>query len=72
MIDAGFTDAREIITEMHKILQQASSIKIEYVSIVDAETLENIDQIAGKVLAAVAVRIGPARLIDNILIDASK
>jgi len=72
MIEAGFTDTLEIITEMSKILQQASSTNIEYVSIVDAETLESIDQIAGKVLAAVAVRIGPARLIDNILIDASK
>jgi len=72
MIDAGITDAREIITEMRKILQQAPSIEIEYVSIVDAETLENIDQIAGKVLAAVAVGIGSARLIDNILVDVNK
>ncbi|MBA7669085.1 Bifunctional pantoate ligase/cytidylate kinase [subsurface metagenome] len=54
------------------LLQQASSIEIEYVSIVDAETLQNIDRIAGKVLAAAAVGIGPARLIDNILVDAGK
>ncbi|MHC4190735.1 MAG: pantoate--beta-alanine ligase [Planctomycetota bacterium] len=72
MIDAGITDAQKIVVEMRDILQQASSIKIEYVSIVDAETLVNIDQIAGKVLAAVAVGIGPARLIDNILVDAGK
>ncbi len=72
MIDAGIADTRKIAVEMRKILQQASSIKIEYVSIVDAETLQNIDRIAGKVLAAVAVGIGPARLIDNILVDAGK
>jgi len=72
MIDSGVKETTEIITGMRKILQQVPSIEIEYISIVDAETLQNIDQIAGKVLAAVAVRIGPARLIDNILVDAAK
>jgi pantoate--beta-alanine ligase len=72
MIDAGTTETHQIIAEMEKILQQVPSIKIEYVSIVDAETLESIEKIAGKVLAAVAVKIGPARLIDNILVDAGR
>jgi len=80
MIDAGTTDSETIIAEMRKILSQTPSIAIEYVSIVDAETLQAIDPHAclptgrrgGKVLAAVAVQIGPARLIDNILVDVSK
>ena len=72
MIDAGVKETTEIIAEMRKILQQVPSIEIEYISIVDAETLRNIDQIAGKALAAIAVKIGPARLIDNILVDAAK
>jgi len=69
MIDAGVTDSETIIAEMRKILSQAPSIKIEYISIVDAETLQTTDLIARQVLAAVAVRIGSARLIDNILVD---
>jgi pantoate--beta-alanine ligase len=72
MIDAGVTETTEIITEMSKILQQVPSIEIEYLSIVDAETLRNIDRIAGKALAAIAVKIGPTRLIDNILVDTAK
>ncbi len=72
MIDAGVTETTEIITGMSKILQQVPSIEIEYISIVDADTLRNIDRIAGKVLAAVAVKIGPTILIDNILVDAAK
>ncbi|MHC4582977.1 MAG: pantoate--beta-alanine ligase [Planctomycetota bacterium] len=72
MIDTGVKDASEIIDEMRKILQQVTSIEIEYISIVDADTLQNIDHITGKVLIAVAVRIGPARLIDNILLDTTK
>ncbi len=72
MIDAGVTDSETIIAEMRKILSRAPSIKIEYISIVDAETLQTTDLIARQVLAAVAVRIGSARLIDNILVDAKK
>jgi len=72
MIEAGTTDTETITAEMRKILGQAPSIQIEYASIVNAETLQSIDRITGKVLAAVAVRIGPARLIDNILVDARK
>jgi len=71
-LKAGVTSTKEVITQMRSILYQAPSINIEYVGIVDAETLQSLDHITGRVLAAVAVRIGPARLIDNILVDAAK
>ena len=57
---------------MRKVLRQIPSAEIQYVSIVDAETLRNIDKVAGKVLAAVAVKIGSTRLIDNIFVDTGK
>ena len=69
MIETGVANARQIITRMQEILQQVPSIEIEYVSIVDAGTLKDIEAISGKVLVAVAVKIGPARLIDNIMVD---
>ena len=72
MIDHGIKDVRRITAEMQKILNQAPSMKTEYVSIVDAETLQSVDRVADKVLAAVAVKIGSTRLIDNILVDASR
>ncbi|MHC4641052.1 MAG: pantoate--beta-alanine ligase [Planctomycetota bacterium] len=72
MIKAGTKDTGTIIGEMTKVLNRAPSIEIEYVSIVDAQILQSIDIVACKVLAAVAVKIGTARLIDNILVDTSK
>ncbi|HUV63738.1 MAG TPA: pantoate--beta-alanine ligase, partial [Sedimentisphaerales bacterium] len=72
MIDAGVTATRQIIARMREVLQQVPSMEIEYVSIVDAETLESIEQVGGKILVAVAVKLGPARLIDNILVDAGR
>ena len=72
MIDAGVKDTSEIIAEMRNIFLEVPSIEIEYISIVDADTLQNIDNITGKVLIAVAVTMGRARLIDNILLDTIK
>ena len=69
MVEAGIEDCTKIIAQMREVLNQAPSINIEYISIVDAETLQSISRITGKILAAVAVKIGTARLIDNILVD---
>jgi pantoate--beta-alanine ligase len=67
MVKQGIRETEPIIAQMRKILSPVSSI--EYISIVDAQTLETIDKIAGPAIAAVAVKIGSTRLIDNILID---
>jgi pantoate--beta-alanine ligase len=66
----GVKDSQEIISRMRDILKQIPSVTIEYISIVDAETLESVQLVEGKVLAAVAVKVGSRRLIDSILLDA--
>ena len=69
MVDSGITESETIIAQMRNILSKSKTIQIQYVSIVDAENLQTIDEISGKVMAAVAVKIGQNRLIDNIIID---
>jgi pantoate--beta-alanine ligase len=71
LIEAGETQAGRIVAKARANLQKVQSMEIEYVEIVDAETLESIEEISGRVLVAVAVRIGVARLIDNIVVDTS-
>jgi pantoate--beta-alanine ligase len=72
LIKSGTTESKVIISEMKKILKQVPSIKIEYISIVDAKTLRGLEEITGKVLIALAVKIGSTRLIDNILVDVNR
>jgi pantoate--beta-alanine ligase len=69
MIEAGVRDSEQIISEMRRILEQVASMEIEYVSLVDAETLEPVERLQGRIMAAVAVRLGSARLIDNIVVE---
>lgn len=69
-IAAGERKSEMLIGEMKKILKISRQIEIDYIGIVDAQTLQELDEARGKVLIAVAVKIGQARLIDNIVIDA--
>jgi pantoate--beta-alanine ligase len=41
----------------------------EYVAVVDPETLEPLEQLAGEALLAIAARIGDVRLIDNTILE---
>jgi pantoate--beta-alanine ligase len=47
----------------------AQGVEPEYLALVDPETLEPVRELAGHVLVVVAARVGPARLIDNAVID---
>jgi len=61
---------RDIISRMEKIIQREPRAKIDYIKIVDPETLEDVNKIrpGRKALVALAVWIGKTRLIDNILV----
>jgi pantoate--beta-alanine ligase len=72
LIKQGTKRSKTVIGEAKKVLKQVPSIKIEYISIVNAQTLQELDKITGRVLIAVAVKIGSTRLIDNILIDTKR
>jgi len=51
---------------MRQHIQKNSSSRIEYVDIVNAETLETFKTLKGRILIAVATYFGKTRLIDNI------
>jgi len=72
LIKSDVTDIKTIISEMRKVLSRIPSLELQYIEILDAESLKQIDRVRGKVLIAVAAKLGPARLIDNIIVDASK
>ncbi|URA09281.1 pantoate--beta-alanine ligase [Thermospira aquatica] len=65
-IQKGERDAFRLTQEIRKFIQrEVSEARIDYVSFVDAKTLEDIKTLSGHVLLALAVFIGTTRLIDN-------
>src|SRR3989338_1247084 len=69
MFASNIKDAKEIIEEMTSIIKKAKHTRTDYISIVNAHTLEDVSLINEKVIAAVAVWIGNTRLIDNIILE---
>ncbi len=52
------------------ILQAESKVeRIDYVSVADMATLDEMDQVEGRAMVSAAVHMGPIRLIDNIVLE---
>jgi pantoate--beta-alanine ligase len=68
MVANGESSAPRVTAEMRRLIGRVKGTRIEYIAIVNAETLEPVKEIKGKTLVALAVRVGKARLIDNVLI----
>jgi pantoate--beta-alanine ligase len=61
----GVTKAQVLIKEAKEVLSESPRIKIDYVKICNARTLEDVEEIQDEAVMAVAVFIGKTRLIDN-------
>lgn len=67
--EAGEEEAEKIRRQMTALIQEEPLARIDYVSIADAATLEELDSINRPALASLAVRIGRTRLIDNMPLE---
>jgi pantoate--beta-alanine ligase len=65
----GEKDAEKIRRQMTSLIQKEPLARIDYVSIADGETLEELSLIDRPALASLAVRIGKTRLIDNMPLE---
>lgn len=70
MIEKGEKDVSSIKRAMEEMILKEKYTKIDYIEFVNNETFEIISKVEGKVLIALAVFVGKARLIDNIVVEA--
>lgn len=64
----GEKDVARLRQEMTTLIEREPFAQIEYVSIADPDTLEELTKIAEPALVSLAVRIGGTRLIDNTML----
>ncbi|MFO7750467.1 MAG: pantoate--beta-alanine ligase [Desulfobacteraceae bacterium] len=69
MVAEGETTCRVVKRAMEGYIQGFSGAVIDYISLCDPNTLEEVVSIDRPVLAALAVKVGKTRLIDNRIID---
>jgi pantoate--beta-alanine ligase len=71
-VAAGEKRAAELSRLARARIAEAAAARIDYVAIVDFDTLKPIEMVQDRVLIALAVYIGTTRLIDNLLVDPSE
>jgi pantoate--beta-alanine ligase len=67
--EAGERDAGRLRDAMRETLTQEPLVEVEYVSVADGATLQELDRVDGPALASLAARVGTIRLIDNEILD---
>ncbi len=68
LVQSGETNAELIREQMRAVLLNGGVDALDYVSLADPETLQEVTQVVGPVRALVAAHLGKTRLIDNCLI----
>ena len=69
LLHEGKTASEAIAAVRERLAEHAPDGEIDYVQIVDPETLEDVQKPGGPVVAALAVQLGRARLIDNLRVE---
>ena len=67
LLQKGEQNVDRILQEMKRILQSEPLVRIDYVQVCDARTLEDVKRIERDVVVALAAYLGKTRLIDNLV-----
>jgi pantoate--beta-alanine ligase len=65
----GEAGAEALLAAARPVITASPLVRLDYLALVDRETLQPVAQVAGAARLAVAAWVGQTRLIDNILIE---
>lgn len=69
-VKAGERDAKTIEHDARKLIEREPLAKVQYLEVVDPETMERIATVHERAVIVCAVLLGKTRLIDNLLLEA--
>jgi pantoate--beta-alanine ligase len=70
LFEQGERAAAQLIEGGREVFARQPSVRLDYFSVVDPESLEPVEQIRQATLVAVAAYVGTTRLIDNLVLKA--
>jgi pantoate--beta-alanine ligase len=68
LVGQGERHGEKILKEVESVIRSEPRASLDYVALCDPETLEPVDRLKEKAVLLLAVKIGPVRLIDNLLL----
>jgi pantoate--beta-alanine ligase len=69
---AGERGAGRLAAQVQQRLEAAEGVDLQYVAVVDPDTLEDLGRVGDRVLVAAAAKVGATRLIDNVVLRGLK
>lgn len=69
LLRGGERDASVLLRRMQDRVQQSRLVRLDYLVVVDPETLQPLAQVSRQALVAVAAWVGSTRLIDNRVLE---
>lgn len=69
LIKKGERDAGKLKEAIEAVIKKSPSARIDYIAVVDAKDLKDVNVISQETLIALAVYIGKTRLIDNVIVS---
>jgi pantoate--beta-alanine ligase len=69
LAEAGERDAAKLLAAGREEIAREESVRLDYFEIVDADTLDPVEDVSGGALVALAAFVGSTRLIDNVLLE---
>ncbi len=72
VIRKGVGDGKAVQEAMYQVIKTEPSMTIDYLAVCDPRTLEPLSAVTSRTVLLGAVRLGPIRLIDNLLVTAPR
>jgi pantoate--beta-alanine ligase len=69
MLVAGERSVERLVAGVRGLLEAEPRVRVDYVEVVDAATLEPAERLQGRIVLALAAWVGKARLIDNLMAE---
>ncbi|HKI50313.1 MAG TPA: pantoate--beta-alanine ligase [Desulfobacteria bacterium] len=69
LVAQGESSAATLRSRMRTIIEREGRAQVDYISVCDPKRFEELEEVRGKAMIALAVHVGKARLIDNCLIE---
>jgi pantoate--beta-alanine ligase len=68
LVDKGESRSGKLVDAAQRIFLEEPDVRVDYVEIVNNETLDPVEEVSRGALVAVAAYVGSTRLIDNLLL----
>jgi hypothetical protein len=68
LVHSGETKVQNLVEGMREVVKNEPLVKLDYLALVDPTQLEPVERVTAGTVALIAGRVGPVRLIDNLIL----